>query len=124
MTLPNNISSFCPSKYFLTILFCVLGSSVLFGQTEKERVSQDLPKYQDGTSIYENPEANFQENKGDYSIKLQPNKSNSPASTLRKDNPLFKQGGDKDTKKEGMSTLSFNLFLYIVDKFKEDTDQL
>ena len=28
--------------------------------------------------------------------------------------------GDTEVKKEGMSTLSFNLLLYVVDKFRED----
>lgn len=32
---------------------------------------------------------------------------------------LPKEGGERESNKEGMSTLSFNLFLYVVDKFKE-----
>jgi hypothetical protein len=33
---------------------------------------------------------------------------------------LYKHRGEKEVKKEGLSTLSFNLFLYVVDRFKED----
>ena len=33
---------------------------------------------------------------------------------------LHKQRGEKEARKEGMSTLSFNLFLYVIDRFKED----
>ncbi|AWW30524.1 hypothetical protein DN752_10520 [Echinicola strongylocentroti] len=50
--------------------------------------------------------------------------STQPAQTSvkeRKENPIYKAGGEKETKKDKeMSTLSFNLFLYIVDRFKED----
>jgi hypothetical protein len=78
MTLPNNISLFSSKKYYLTILFCVLGSSILLAQSEKERVSQEFPKYQDGVGVNENSDAHLLENKGDYSIKLQPSKYNTP----------------------------------------------
>lgn len=38
----------------------------------------------------------------------------------RKQSPIYKAEGEKDCKPQEMSTLSFNLFLYIVDRFKED----
>jgi hypothetical protein len=120
MTLPNKISLFTDKKYFFTILFCVFGTSVLFAQAEKERVFPDLPKHQDGVGSNEMTDPGFYENRGDYSNRLQPSKNTAPSGLLRKENPIFKQGGDKENKKEGMSTLSFNLFLYIVDRFKED----
>ena len=42
--------------------------------------------------------------------------------TIKKENKeqLNKHRVGKNAKKEGMSTLSFNLFLYVVDRFKED----
>ncbi len=43
-----------------------------------------------------------------------------PATTSSKQGNIYRQGGEKDMRKDNVSTLSFNLFLYIVDKFKED----
>jgi len=51
--------------------------------------------------------------------KVSPKNSNKSVKEV-KENPIYKASGEKDVKKEEMSTLSFNLFLYIVDRFKED----
>ncbi|GAB3656048.1 hypothetical protein GCM10028791_27580 [Echinicola sediminis] len=51
--------------------------------------------------------------------KMSPNHSSKTVKEV-KENPVYKASGEKEEKKEEMSTLSFNLFLYIVDRFKED----
>ncbi|MGY6558893.1 MAG: hypothetical protein ACXIT9_06390 [Nitritalea sp.] len=45
------------------------------------------------------------------------NRSQQPAG---REEQQFKNGGERDRGREGVSTLSFNLFLYVIDKFKED----
>ncbi|WP_186757043.1 hypothetical protein [Echinicola salinicaeni] len=37
-----------------------------------------------------------------------------------KENPIYKSSSEKEVDEEEMSTLSFNLFIYIMDRFKED----
>lgn len=69
------------------------------------------------TSSYETKTENFQKQS------VAPTRSNHQSNNLiplKKDPTIYKEGGEREIRKEGMSTLSFNLFLYIVDKFKED----
>src|SRR5690554_2337631 len=48
-------------------------------------------------------------------------KQDNHSSILEESKPAsVKKPGDTEVKKEGMSTLSFNLLLYVVDKFRED----
>lgn len=104
--------------------FCfILGYSAL-AQTEKDRNIPDVPRTSDAAVVFEGPESNMMELRESHRqsapvIKdaARPN-ANNPL--VRKENPMFRQAGEKDVKKESMSTLSFNLFLYIVDKFRED----
>lgn len=98
----------------LTLVFCLFFGFAALAQGEKDRVLPEGPKNAESTQQYDSPDG---ANDG-------VNKTTAPAKTpgvgVKKENPLFKQGGEKDGKKEEISTLSFNLFLYIVDKFKED----
>lgn len=101
---------------------CFLMSFNSFGQSE--RGMQDVPRNTDELGQFENTESNSIEWKQESSVpatlKSSNNRSQSTENTNRKENLIYRQGGEKDARKEGMSTLSFNLFLYIVDKFKED----
>jgi hypothetical protein len=121
MTKPNKISLNCKKSSFLAIIFWVVASINAFGQVEQDRNIPELPKNIDNSGNFENPESVVADQKSDnfYRSTAVKNRNQNP-SPQRKENPILKQGGEKDTKKEGMSTLSFNLFLYVVDKFKED----
>lgn len=123
MTEQNKIFFFASKRLFLAFIFCVIYSSNSFSQGEREKNLPDVPRVSDNTTQFDNAESIGKENRQDnlYS----PSQSKSEKSALphpdaKKDSQLYKLGGEKDIKKEGMSTLSFNLFLYIVDKFKED----
>ncbi|UCS94398.1 hypothetical protein KZP23_05060 [Echinicola marina] len=48
------------------------------------------------------------------------NKAKSSSVKEVKENPIYKASGEKEVDQEEMSTLSFNLFIYIMDRFKED----
>ena len=75
----------------------------------------DSPKNVDVVVVpFESHEGSL-DNRGENTAKVGPLVKQNPA-TIKKDTPSTKQEG----KKEEISTLSFNLFLYIVDKFKED----
>lgn len=123
MTKPNKISLNCQKGTFLTIVFCIIASLNAFAQVEHERNIPELPKMVDNSGSFESPESGTIDQRSDNFHRPIPAK-NKPqvlnTSPQRKENPILKQGGEKDSKKEGMSTLSFNLFLYVVDKFKED----
>ncbi|GAB2617260.1 hypothetical protein [Belliella aquatica] len=126
MSEQNNITLFDRKNIILAILFCALGSLNAFAQGEKERNFPDVPvKTSDVAGAFESHESTATDSKYDFNLKQnnqQVNRDIKPAqsTSVRKENPLYKQGGDKEVKKEEMSTLSFNLFLYIVDKFRED----
>lgn len=125
MTNPIKISSNGGKSVPFLILFCVFFSFASFAQNERDRNIPDLPRNNDSANQYESPESSILEQKSENSSKspvlpiVESKSSNNPAQT-KKDNAIYKMGGEKEIKKEGMSTLSFNLFLYIVDKFKED----
>ena len=104
--------------------FCVLFSFNALAQGEKEKGMQDFPRNNDDLGQFESPESTqtdwrLESNRLN-SVKSAENKAQTPQNTVRRENPIYRQGGEKDTRREGMSTLSFNLFLYIVDKFRED----
>jgi hypothetical protein len=113
-----------PKVFLISLGLFLFLTSYSFAQSEREKSAQDLTKNSDGLGQFESPEITSFEVRNE-----QLNRSNSnqnrenllnTTNSIRKDNPIYKQGGEKDARKEGMSTLSFNLFLYIVDKFKED----
>jgi hypothetical protein len=120
----SKISTSGMKKLQLTFLLGFMMSFVAFAQTERERNYPDLPKNSESATQFESHESSSADSKQDNGQKtnLNPIKDPKPstAAGLKKDNTLYRQGGEKDTKKEEISTLSFNLFLYIVDRFKED----
>jgi hypothetical protein len=110
--------------FILTVGVCLIANLDLKAQGEREKNIQELSKENDPGTQYENESSVF-DTKADsyylpYSQSSRDSKSSGSGNPNVKDQQLYKQGGEKDLKKEGMSTLSFNLFLYIVDKFKED----
>ena len=118
------ISTLGMKKLQLTFLLGFIVSFVAFGQTERERNFPDLPKNSESSTHFESTESSIgdsrQENGQRTTLNPVKDSKANNTSSLKKENPLFKQGGEKDVKKEEISTLSFNLFLYIVDRFKED----
>ncbi len=123
MSNPIKISSKGSKKAPLLVLFCLFLSFATFAQNERDRNIPDLPKNNDSANQYESPESSISEQKSENFNRqsISPIGESKVATTpSKKDNAFYKAGGEKEIKKEGMSTLSFNLFLYIVDKFKED----
>lgn len=126
MSEANNNTLFDRKNIILAILFCAIGSLSAFAQGEKEKNFPDTPiKNSDVTNTYESPETTANESSYEFNMRQSNQNLNrdikpTPKTAVRKENPLYKQGSDKEVKREEMSTLSFNLFLYIVDKFRED----
>lgn len=124
MKIPNKISFENKFKLFTALCICFLISFTSMAQSEREKQINDLPRNSDIYNNHENPESNYDTRIEAYSKSTnntQTREENTNKSNLvKRENPIYKQGGEKDIKKENMSTLSFNLFLYIVDKFKED----
>jgi hypothetical protein len=102
----------------LSLIFSLFFVITSFGQSEKDRNNIDVPRANDTTTeLQDNSAYDFRNDAYNRPVV----KDQKPGQAiLKKENPLYKQGSDKDIKKESMSTLSFNLFLYIVDKFRED----
>lgn len=88
---------------------------------DRERVDREekVQEYQNNFDIMEGQPAEINSEQVTKSSSLE-NLSKTPSPKAKKENQVFRSEGEKDSKKDGISTLSFNLFLYIVDKFKED----
>ena len=105
---------------FIAIFFCTIGSSVVLAQEESaveishhNQEQEPFPEEENlDLSKMDKANQNFWEQQRSA---IQLKEANKEQNT--------KQGGDKGAAgTEGMSTLSFNLFLYVVDKFKEKED--
>lgn len=123
--------NFTFSGIFLA-LFCFFGFSPVFGQHERgdrERMVQEQLPNEDPSQLMEGSVApsaiddqairqqqNRPQNRPTASDAFR-NRSQQPAG---REEQQFKNGGERDRGREGVSTLSFNLFLYVIDKFKED----
>jgi len=105
--------------FILAIMFSAFSTVNTFAQGEDRNRNMPEHRVDDNFGAMESPEAHL--------IIDNNTKSSSSAAKEKsinngavKNNNLYKQAGEKDVRKENVSTLSFNLFLYIVDKFKED----
>lgn len=122
MNKPSGIILTNKKEIILTVFFCFLLSAVTMAQ-DKDRISQEVSRGNDNAVLHDSPEGSFDprnESKPTVNKPAREVRSSISNSGAKKENPLENQGNDKELKKEGMSTLSFNLFLYIVDKFRED----
>jgi hypothetical protein len=116
LSLKTNKISFRFRKFLiLGFLFCSVIAFNALGQEERTAHHGDAP------AEYE--EINDHEVR-DFSLngKEHAETKETKISIPKKENKeqLYKHRGEKEVKKEGLSTLSFNLFLYVVDRFKED----
>src|SRR5690606_21133912 len=112
----NKISFPCKKFLVIGFLFCSIVTFDVLGQEAGGKAISDTPAGYDHITGVDGADYADLENK---SVERMAAKKSSPQEP-EKNEQLYKQGGEKDIKKEGMSTLSFNLFLYVVDKFKED----
>lgn len=118
---PINISFSVQKVAFLAIMFSAFCTINSFAQGEER--SRNIPesKVDDNFGAMESPEANVMEYNSKSSVSsTSANKEKATANPVNRNKDVYKQTGEKDVRKENVSTLSFNLFLYIVDKFKED----
>ena len=105
------------SLFGLTLMGLLLVSFEASAQSENERMEEVSPKVVDKPGAIDD-HANLQDNTNPF---LSPQlKSNArKANTVKRDLPAGGVMQEKDPKKTE-STLSFNIFLYVVDKFKEN----
>jgi hypothetical protein len=102
--------------FVIGLLFCLIGSFEVSAQEEKGKVISSPNQEFDDLIEIENPEISDSESK---SLKIKEQKKTFTPQKDIKNDQLYQQRGEKEVKKEGLSTLSFNLFLYVADKFKE-----
>jgi len=120
MSNPTNISFSVQKVAILAIMFSAFCTLNSFAQGEDR--SRNIPesRVDDNFGAMESPEANVIEYNSKSSASTSANKDKATPTTVNRNKDVYKQAGEKDVRKENVSTLSFNLFLYIVDKFKED----
>lgn len=106
---------------FFTVLGLVFFSNESFAQTENEKVEDLIQRSADRPVMEES--SNSKESSLTFPLPTRVTTNTSGKSApnqVKRDLPaggIIKEG---EPKKESPSTLSFNIFLYIVDKFKED----
>ena len=115
LSLTTNKISFQFEKFLiLGFLFCSVFAFNALGQEERTAHHEDAPaEYEINDHGVRDLTLSEKE-----SGEIRETKISSP----KKENKehLYKHRGEREVKKEGLSTLSFNLFLYVVDRFKED----
>lgn len=106
----NKILFPCNKFVIIGLLFCSVVSFDIMGQEEREKiVSESNQEFGDLRGL---ESSDREENSTEI---------NRPSTSItEKKEQLYESEGEKEVNKEGISTLSFNLFLYVVDKFKED----
>lgn len=108
-----------PALLSVAVLGLALIAIDASAQTETEKVEENNPKVNDRV-ILDDP-TTIQDNTPASVFSSKPNNTVKTAATVKRDLPAGGVISDKDVKKnESPSTLSFNIFLYIVDKFKAD----
>ena len=107
-----------PALLSVAVLGLALISIDASAQSEQEKTEENLPRPSERVVIEEQPVG--QEN---VPTSFLPSRTsqNFKAATVKKDIPVSGVAPEKEIKKnESPSTLSFNIFLYVVDKFKAD----
>lgn len=99
--------------FILGFLFCSLLAFDALGQEERAVHQGDSPEHFEEINDRSSTDYHHVGQEGT------DNKTVVPKKDIQRDH-LQKQRGEKEGRKEGMSTLSFNLFLYVVDRFKEN----
>jgi len=110
----NKISFRFKKSWVLGFLFCSL---VTFSATAQgERIKSHEDTSAEFESIPDHVGQDFSNNE------KRSSEITGSKALIKKENKeqVNKHRGEKEVRKEGMSTLSFNLFLYVVDRFKED----
>lgn len=104
-------------------LFCLFSigmvsfSQEALAQGEQDKVEENVPRISDRPSSFDDPISSQ-----DFSPILGP--EGTRVKSLKISTPAKKDSMEKESKKaESPSTLSFNLFLYVVDKFKENNQR-
>lgn len=121
MSNPINISFSVQKVAFLAVLFSAFCTLNSFAQGEDRNRNIPESRVDDNFGAMESPEANVMDYNSKSSVtSTSSNKDKATVSPNNRNRDIYKQTGEKDVRKENVSTLSFNLFLYIVDKFKED----
>lgn len=115
MNFLNHFSKILTTTAIGGMLFCCLIASEGKAQSDKERTDKEHTKSADSAFTegekYEVIE-NIYENKS--------SKINKSTESATRDSSGYRIEGQKNIKEEGKSTLSFNIFLYVLDRFKEN----
>jgi hypothetical protein len=107
-----------PALLSVAVLGLALISIDASAQSEQEKTEENLPRPSERVVIEEQPLV--QDNAPTNFLPSRTNQ-NFKTATARKELPVNGVAPEKDAKKnESPSTLSFNIFLYVVDKFKAD----
>jgi hypothetical protein len=118
----NNISVFYQKVFAATILFCVVCAFESVAQNHEG--DRNMPEVRVGENygVMESPESGntYHSSPAKSSVDTKSSDKDKLPSNSGRSSSLYRQGGEKDVKRDNVSTLSFNLFLYIVDKFKEE----
>lgn len=115
MNIPKNLSKTLTIAAFGGMLFCCLVVTESRAQSEKERTDREQIKSVDNSFV----EGEKQETHGRFYEK-KPSDGAPYAENVIRDSSGYRVDEQKEVREEGKSTLSFNIFLYVLDRFKEN----
>lgn len=109
-----------PTLFSIAVLGLWLIAVDASAQSETDKIEENGPKVNDRVILESN--SSIQDNSSSPIHVARPSGATlKPAATVKRDLPAGGVNLDKEVKKnESPSTLSFNIFLYIVDRFKAD----
>jgi hypothetical protein len=110
-----NLSKIFKITAFAGTIFCFLLTNETKAQSDKDK--SDLEQVKPLNNSF------FEGEKQDMNGHLPEDKStkkNSQKDPVIRDSSGYRVGEQKEVKEEGKSTLSFNIFLYVLDRFKEN----
>ncbi len=111
----NNLSKILKITAFCGMLFCCLLTNEATAQSDKDK--SDLEQVKPLINFF------FEGEKQDldgHSSENKSSKMNYQKDIVNRDNSGYRVEEQKADKEEGKSTLSFNIFLYALDRFKEN----
>lgn len=115
MPIPNNLSKMITITAFGGMLFCCLLITEVNAQSDKEK--SDLEHVKLGNKSFLEGE---KQEMYTHPNEKKTSQANNHSDQVIRDSSGYRVEEQKEIKEEGKSTLSFNIFLYVLDRFKEN----
>lgn len=115
MSISNNLFKMITTTAFGGMLFCCLQITEVTAQSGKEKLDSEQVK--SGNKSYSEGES---QEMYIHQSEKKSTQNNANTDQVTRDSSGYRIEEQKEIKEEGKSTLSFNIFLYVLDRFREN----